>query len=91
MSTPPAEVPHLENMPMELKPPYKKFLSLEKQQALDEYVVDGLRSGLLEYVKNPTMASPAVILKKKMARPDSYVIQGTSTNIYEMCLHQLPT
>ena len=69
MNTPPAEVPHLENMPMELKPPYKKFLSLEKQQALDEYVVDGLRSGLVEYVKNPTMASPAVILQKKDGSP----------------------
>ena len=65
MKTPLAEVPHNENMPMELKPPYKKFHSFIKQQALDEYVADGLRSGLLEYVKNPTMASPAVVLQKK--------------------------
>ena len=65
MKTPPASVAHDENMPMEIKPPYKKFHNFEKQQALDEYVADGLRSGLLEYVQNPTMASPAVILQKK--------------------------
>ena len=65
MATPMAAIPHSENTPSELKPPYRKFLSPIKQQALDEFVVDGLRSGLLEYAINPTMASPAVVLEKK--------------------------
>ena len=65
MKTPPATIPHCENMPKELKPPYRKFLSPSKQQALDEFVATGLESGKVEYVKNPTMASPAIILEKK--------------------------
>ena len=65
MKTPPATIPHSDKMPKELKPPYRKYLSPRKQQALDEFVADGLQSGKVEYVKNPTMASPAVILEKK--------------------------
>ena len=65
MKTPPVKIPHDYNMPKELKPPYKKFLSPSKQQALDEFVVTGIKSGKVEYVKNPTMASPAIILEKK--------------------------
>ena len=65
MKTPPAAIPHSDKMPEELKPPYRKYLSPRKQQALDEFVADGIQSGKVEYVENPTMASPAIILEKK--------------------------
>ena len=65
MKTPPAAIPHSDKMPVELKPPYRKYLSPRKQQALDEFVATGIESGKIEYVENPTMASPAIILEKK--------------------------
>ena len=64
LKTPPVRVPCHPLMPAEIKPPYKRHLSPEKQKALTQFIAEGLNSGLVLPEKYSTVASPAMVLEK---------------------------
>ena len=65
LNTPEIDVPVNEDIPTEINPPYTKHLAQDDEEALTEFVIKSLKSGLIEKVNNPTIASPALIRGKR--------------------------